>query len=52
LSCVREVGNDGCDAARGRGLAGVDHDQELHEAIVDLAGCCGLEDEYCIEQTK
>ena len=35
---VREVRDDGCDAL-GRGtLTGVDHDQELHEGVVDLGG--------------
>lgn len=35
---VREVRDDGCDAL-GRGtLAGIDHDQELHEGVVDLGG--------------
>lgn len=24
---------------------GVDHDQQLHQSIVDVAGCCGLDDE-------
>jgi hypothetical protein len=23
---------------------GVDHDQQFHESIVDVAGCCGLDD--------
>lgn len=24
---------------------GMDHDQQLHQSIVDVAGCCGLDDE-------
>lgn len=47
LARVGEVGNDGCDAPCGRGLAGVDHDEEFHEAVVDVAGGGGLENEDC-----
>lgn len=36
LPRIREAGDDRSDAA-GRGdLAGVDHDQQLHEVVVDL----------------
>ena len=45
LARVREVGDDGGDAARRGRLAGVDHDEELHEAVVDFARGRGLEDE-------
>ena len=45
LACVGEVGDDGRDAPGGGGLAGVDHDEEFHEAVVDIAGGGGLEDE-------
>lgn len=49
LSGVREVGNHGRDAAgRGR-FAGVDHDEELHEAVVDVSGGGGLENEDYIK---
>ncbi len=45
LARVREVWNDGGDAPGGRSLARVDHDKELHEPVVDVAGGRGLEDE-------
>jgi len=45
LARVGEVGDHGGDAARGGGLARVDHDEELHEAVVDFARGGGLEDE-------
>ena len=45
LARVREVGDDGGDAAGARRAAGVDHDQHLHEAVVDVAGRRGLQDE-------
>ena len=35
LPTVAEVGDDGRDAAGGRPLERVDHDQELHEVVVD-----------------
>lgn len=48
LTCIREVGKD-CSDATGRGsLAGVDHDQELHDSVVDVSWCGGLKDEYCV----
>lgn len=45
LSRVREVGDDGGDAPGGGSFAGIDHDEELHQAIVDIVGSCGLENE-------
>ncbi len=47
LARVREVGDDGGDAARRGRLARVDHDQELHQPVVDVARRGGLEDEDC-----
>lgn len=45
LTSVREVGEDGGDAAgRGR-LAGVDHDEQFHDSVVDVAGGSRLQDE-------
>ena len=42
LASVGEVGKDGGDAAgRGR-LASVDHNEQLHDSIVDVAGGSGL----------
>src|SRR5690606_32214627 len=35
--CVREVRHDGGDARGGRTLGGVDHEQELHEALLRRA---------------
>lgn len=46
LTCVWEVGNDGCDTACGCGFACINHDEEFHESVVNIAGCGGLEDEY------
>lgn len=40
LSRVWEVGNDGRDASGTGSLAGVDHDQKLHEAVIDVAREC------------
>lgn len=37
--------NDGGDSAGGCGSAGVDHDQKLHEAVVDVARLARLQDE-------
>lgn len=37
LACVGEAGDDGGDTGRGGDLAGVDHNEELHQVIVDLA---------------
>jgi len=45
LTGVAEVGDDGGDAACGGAAACVDHDQQLHQVVVDgLAG--GLHQEY------
>ena len=46
LARVGEVGDYGGDAAGGGGFAGVDYDEEFHEAVVDVARGGGLEDEY------
>lgn len=37
LPGVREAGNDGGDAGRRGDLAGVDHDQQLHQVVVNFA---------------
>ena len=45
LPGIAEVGHHGGDAACGGALAGVDHDEQLHEAVVDgLAGGVDEED--------
>ena len=44
LAGIWKVRDHGCDAACGGGLAGVDHDEEFHESVVDVARRCGLED--------
>lgn len=36
LPGVGEARYDRSDAGRGRNLAGVDHDQQLHQVVVDL----------------
>lgn len=38
LSSIRECRNDGGDAARRGDLARVDHNQQLHQVIIDLSG--------------
>lgn len=40
LASIREVGNDSSDAAGRSSLASIDHDQEFHEAVVDIVGPC------------
>ena len=45
LTSVGEVGDDSCDPSSRSGSAGVYHDQQLHELVVDLTGSGGLEDE-------
>lgn len=45
LASIWEVGNHGSDATCRRGLASVDHDQKLHESVVDIARGGGLKDE-------
>ena len=47
LAGVGEVGDYGGDTPRGCGFAGVDYDEEFHEAVVDVAGGGGLEYEDC-----
>lgn len=47
LSRVGKVGDYGCDSAGRGGFAGVDHDEEFHESVVDIAGSGRLEYEYC-----
>jgi len=47
LAGVWEVGDDGSDSAGASGSAGVDHDEHLHEAIIDITGGGRLEDEDC-----
>lgn len=37
LSSVRETRNYGGHSSGGRDLAGVDHDEQLHQVIVDFA---------------
>jgi len=46
LAGVGEIGDYGCDAPGRSGLAGVDHDEEFHEAVVDVVGAGRLQDEY------
>jgi hypothetical protein len=45
LAGVGEVGDDGSNSAGAGGSAGVDHDEHLHETIIDIAGGGRLEDE-------
>lgn len=45
LPGVGEIRDDGSDAAGRCGAAGVDHDEQLHEPVVDVAGGGGLQDE-------
>lgn len=37
LPGVREAGDDGCDTGRRGDLAGVNHDKQLHQVVVDFA---------------
>ncbi|KXH46393.1 hypothetical protein CNYM01_09998 [Colletotrichum nymphaeae SA-01] len=37
--------DDGGDSAGRRGSAGVDHDEKLHQSVVDVTGLAGLDDE-------
>ena len=37
LPGVGEAGYDSCDSDRGGYLTGVDHDQHLHQIVVDLS---------------
>lgn len=45
LARIWEVGDDGRDAPRRGGLAGVDHDEQFHQPIVDVIGPRRLQDE-------
>ena len=47
MARVGEVGDHGGDAAGRRGFTGVDHDEEFHEAVIDVTGGGRLEDEHC-----
>jgi hypothetical protein len=47
LACIREVRQNGSDATCRRSLACVDHNQKLHESIVDVAWWGRLQDENC-----
>lgn len=42
---ISKVGYDAGDGARGRSLAGVHHDEQLHEVVVD-GGAGGLHQEH------
>jgi hypothetical protein len=44
LASVGEVGQDGGDATGRGSLASVDHDEQLHDSIVDVAGGSRLQD--------
>ena len=46
LARVGEIGKDGGDAASRSSFASIDHDQEFHETIVDIARGSGLQNEY------
>lgn len=45
LARVGEVGNDSGDTPGGSSFASVDHDEELHESIIDVVRLCRLQDE-------
>ena len=47
LTSVGEVRQNSSDTACRRSLASVDHDQELHESVVDVARWGRLQDEDC-----
>ena len=47
LAGVGKVRKNGSDATCRRSLTCVDHDQELHESIVDVARWGRLQDKYC-----
>lgn len=47
LACVGEVWQHGCDATGRSRLARVDHDEQLHDAVVDVARSGGLKNEDC-----
>lgn len=45
LPSIWEVWNYSGDSSRRGSSAGMDHDQQLHQSIVDIAGCSRLDDE-------
>lgn len=47
LTRIREVGNDSSDTPGGGSFAGIDHDEKLHQAIVDIVGSCRLKNKDC-----
>ena len=47
LAGVGEVGDNGGDATGRGSLAGIDHDQQLHQTVVDVIGSSGLQNEDC-----
>lgn len=49
LASIGEVRDHGGDTTRGCGLAGVDDDEEFHEAVIDVARSGGLEDKDFID---
>jgi hypothetical protein len=46
LARIREVRDHSRDAARGSRFASIDHDEKLHEPVIDVARGGGLEDEH------
>ena len=34
-SRIAKIGDDSCDGSRGRPLASIDHDEQLHEVVID-----------------
>lgn len=50
LPCVGEVGDNCGDSSSGGGPTSMNHDQQLHQTIVDVAGSRGLQDEDCRNQ--
>lgn len=46
LAGIGEIWNNCRDAACRSRLASIDDNQEFHEAIVDITGSSGLQDEY------
>jgi hypothetical protein len=52
LASIREVGQDGSDAAGRCSTAGVDQDEKFHDMVVDVARLCGLKYEDCAGISK
>lgn len=62
LTGVRETGDDGGDAGRGGDLAGINHDEQLHQVVVDFAAAAlhdvhvlaahALPDLHAVETTR